>query len=801
MLDKKYNAKDKEKKWQNFWESENIFSFKKESKKKPFVIDVPPPYASAGHLHVGHGLHYTQFEIIARYKRMAGFNVHFAPGFDDNGLPTEKFVEEKFDIEKSDTSRAEFRKLCMKESKKVEKLYADKVFKKLGHSYDWSLLYTTIGKEAQKVSQMSFLDLVEKNEAYRKEEPVLWCPYHQTALAQAEVEDKQRNVKLNHIYFELENGKKIEIATTRPEFLHACVGIFVHPEDERYKDLVGKNVTVPISDHKVKVMTDENVDKEFGSGIMMVCTFGDTEDIEKYKKHDLPLKIIVNKEGKLNKKAGKYEGMSLDEAKEKIIKELDKQNKLIKQEDLTQNVGVCWRCSTPVEYIVTKQWFIHTLKHKKELLEKGRKVNWHPSYFLSRYEDWVKNLAWDWCISRQRYYGVPIPVWYCKDCGKPKFPKKDDLPVDPLEEKPKEKCKCGSSEFRAESDVFDTWMTSSMTPEIATRWLEKPNQFENLFPNQLRPQAQDIIRTWAFYTILKSHLHFNKIPWEDIALGTFVLDPKGHGMSKSKGNVVWVDDLLEDYNVDVFRYWVGTAKWGSDIPFKEKDLKAGQKFLTKLWNASRFALMHLKDYKPQKPEKLELIDKWAMSKINKVIDKATKAMNNYKTSESKFVTEQFFWNTFCDNYLEMIKDRMYNSDKYEDWQVNSAKYTLYYMLLNTLKLLAPIVPHITEEIYQSYFREFENKKSIHIANWPKIRDIDEDILDLGEKAVEVIKRLRKYKSENQMSMNDDLKQVTINNESLKDLKDVIKTTMNIKKLKFSEVKDGIKTESGIKLKV
>lgn len=801
-LPKNYDSKESEKKWQEYWEKNNIYKFDKNSKKPIYSIDTPPPYASAGHLHVGHGLHYTQFEIIARYRRMNGFNVYFAPGFDNNGLPTEKYVEEKYNISKAKTTKAEFRKLCRKESAKVEKIYAEKVFKALGHSYDWSLLYTTIDSEAQKVSQKSFLDLVKQGDAYRTEEPTLWCTYHQTALAQAEVEDIKRNTKLNYIYFRLkDSNEKIEIATTRPEFLPACVGIFVNPNDKRYKKLVDKKAIVPIFGQEVKIMKDEKVDKDFGSGIVMICTFGDTTDIEWWKKHKLDLRVCITKEGKLNELAGKYKDLTIEEGKNEIIQDLDKQGILIKQENLEQTVGGCWRCNTPIEFIVTKQWFIKALNYKKELIAQAKKINWYPEFYRKRFEDWTTNLAWDWCISRQRFYGVPIPVWYCKKCNEFILPEENQLPIDPEQNKPSKKCKCGSNEFIPDKDVFDTWMTSSMSPEIAIKWLEEPKEFKKRFPMSLRPQAQDIIRTWAFYTILKAYLHFKDIPWKDISLGTFILDPEGRGMSKSKGNVVWVDDLLERFDVDTFRYWVGTASWGSDLAFKENDLIAGKKFLTKLWNASKFTLMHLEDYKGKKP-KLEMMDRWLLSKINNVIKESTENFDKYNTNESKKIAEIFFWHTFCDNYLEIIKDRIYNPEKRGKAARESAQYTLDYTLLSMLKLFAPIIPHLTEEIYHLFYAKKEKKKSIHISDWPKFDKKLEDkkAEKIGDSMIEIIAVVRKYKSDKNMSLGAEIKELVIDtkedlNEVLDDLKAVTKAE------KISIGKGNIKVNDNVRIKI
>ncbi len=784
-LPKEYNAQEAEQKWQKYWQENNIYRFDPKSKKPVYSIDVPPPYASAGHLHIGHALHYTQFEIIARYKRMQGFNVYFAPCFDNNGLPTEKYVEETYNISKSSTTREEFRKLCAKESAKVEKEYADRVFRRLGHSYDWSLLYTTIDPEAQKVAQMSFLDLYEKKFCYRAEEPTLWCTNHQTALAQAEVEDLERTTTLNYINFDTETGDKITIATTRPEFIPACVAIFYNPKDKRYAGLKNKRAIVPLIDENVPILTDDKVDKDFGTGLVMVCTFGDTTDIEWWRKHKLPLKAILTKEGKLQN-AGKYTGLMLSEARSKILLDLEDHRRIVKREQLKQTIGSCWRCSTPIEYIVTKQWFIKTLDFKKQLIQQGKKINWYPDFYRIRYEDWTKNLAWDWCISRQRFYGVPIPVWYCDKCNAVILPDKKELPVDPTATYPKIKCNnCGSDTFSPDEDVFDTWMTSSLTPQIALRWLENPSQYNSLFPMSLRPQSHDIIRTWAFYTILKSYLHFKSIPWKDIVIGTFVLDPNGRGMHKSKGNAIWIHELLDKYNVDVVRYWVGTATFGEDVPYQEKDLITGNRFIIKLWNASRLVLSHLEQLDDKKP-KLEIMDAWLLSKLNKVIKEATQKLDEYKVGEAKKIVEQFFWNDLTSNYLEIVKDRLYNPQIRGQQAKKSAQYALYNTLLTMLKLFSPITPHITEEIYQSFFAERESFKSIHISPWPAVNKalIDKQIEEHGDRIVDMIAKVRQYKTMNKKSMKEPIV-LTIDVKKYKDALEDIRAATGAK-----DIKDG-----------
>lgn len=786
MAKKQIDFKAIEDKIRRYWAKENIYKFDPNSKKKIYSIDTPPPYASSGHLHVGHALHYTQFEMIARIMRLLGFNVYFALGFDDNGLPTEKYVEEKLGINKSKTNRAEFRKLCLKESVKVEKEYADRVFKTLGHSYDWDLLYTTISPEAQKVSQMAFLKLVKKGDCYRKEEPVIWCPYHETALAQAEVEDLERTTKLNYIYFSIANSdERVLIATTRPEFLPACVAVFVHPSDEKYKHLIGKEISVPLFNHNVRVMTDETVDKKFGTGVLMVCTFGDNADIDKWRKYKLETRNLFNPNGTLKEIAGKYKGMSCDEARRAIIKDLKKEGRLKKQEPLNQTVGSCWRCNTPVEYILTKQWFIKTLVYKRELINRGREINWYPKFMRARFENWTNNLGWDWIISRQRYYGVPLPVWYCEKCDKVILPNEKDLPIDPVEVK--KNCPKCKKPANPDKDVFDTWMTSSNSPEIASKWLEKSELYKKIAPMSLRPQSHDIIRTWAFYTILKSHLLFDRIPWKDVMIGTYVLDSKGKGMHKSKGNVVWADELIKRYNVDAFRYWVGSASLGSDLSFKEQELVAGKRFLIKLWNASKFIFMSLKDYKGQRPNKLKLVDELMLNKVNDLTKKVKEFYMKYNIAEGKKLAENFFWKTFCDNYLEIIKNRVYRGKG--DKKI-SAQYTLYYSLLAILKMFSPVTPFITEDIYQNYFKKYEKEKSIHISAWPeqiKIKNKNTDVFDL---MIDIVSKVRQAKSNAKKSVKAEII-LTLDKKTkgkLKYVLDDLRAVINAKDIKTGKFK-------------
>ncbi|MEE8167895.1 MAG: valine--tRNA ligase [Candidatus Hydrothermarchaeales archaeon] len=803
MLEK-YDPKKIEPRWQREWDERQIYRFDFESSKPIFSIDTPPPYASAYHLHMGHAMHYSQFEFMARFWRMRNYNVFFPIGFDDNGLPTEKHVEEVHKVDKSKISREEFKKLCMEETEKIEEEFMRPMFKHLGFSCDWDIFYRTIDPWCQKVAQMSFLDLHKKGYVYRSEEPTLWCPYHQTALAQAEVEDLGRETTLNYIDFELEDGeKRISIATTRPEFLPACVGIFVHPEDERHGWLVGRKARVPIFGQEVPIMEDPKVDPEFGTGIVMICTFGDSTDIAWWKTHNLPLRMCIDERGMMTESAGEYAGLSIEDARERILEDLESKGFLKKKEKLEQVVGACWRCDTPVEFIVTEQWFIKTLEFKEKLIEQGRKIKWHPDFYRKRYENWVENLAWDWCISRQRYFGIPIPVWYCEKCGEVIVAREEDLPVNPeVDEPPVKHCpKCKDESFTPDLDVFDTWMTSSMTPQIATKWNANEELFKRVFPMTMRPQAHDIIRTWAFYTIFKAWLHHGSIPWRDVMMSGHGLDEHGKGMSKSKGNVVLPEGMIEKYSADAVRFWASSATLGEDLPYREKDIAKGQKFLNKLWNASRFVGMHLEDYSKEAPVSLELLDKWILARLHKVVEDGTKNFERYRYSKTKVGAEQFFWHDFCDDYIEMVKHRLYNPKVYGDASRNAAQQTLYQVLLTSIKLLAPIVPHITEEIYQEIFDK-EGDVSVHVSMWPNSEDIplDARAQTEGELVRSVISRIRRYKADKGLPLNHTLSKVSLHADEeacsiLERDERTIKGAMQIERLEVSRGK--VKVEKTI----
>ncbi len=781
---------------QQFWEMNGVFKFDENSKKPVYSVDTPPPTVS-GEMHMGHAFSYAQQDFVIRYKRMKGFNVFYPFGTDNNGLATERLVEKMNKVKSKKMEREDFRKLCMKTVEGLKLKYIQD-WKNIGISCDFDIYYSTIDDHSIKISQRSFLDLYKKGREYRKEAPTMWCPLCQTAIAQVELEDKELASNFNDIIFKGENDEDLIIATTRPELLPSCVAMFAHPNDERYKNLFGKEARVPLFDRKVPILADKRADPEKGTGLVMCCTFGDQTDIEWYKAHKLPLIMSITEDGKMNSNADKYEGMTIKEARKAIVEDLKENKLLIKEKPITHPVNVHERCGTEVEILNTKQWFIKYLDLKDHFLECGKQMDWFPQYMRVRLDHWIKGLQWDWCISRQRYFGVPFPVWYCKDCGEVIVAEEKDLPVDPLKDKPNKKCGCGCNEFVPEQDVMDTWATSSLTPQLAVELLKGKPIYKKLFPMDLRPQAHDIITFWLFNTMVKSQLHENKNPWKNIMISGFALDPKGKKMSKSKGNVVRPQDITEKYGADSLRFWAAGSKLGEDLPYQEKDILTGKKMVTKLWNASKFALMHLEDFDLKKCKNIELeeVDKWMLSKLNRMIVDSTDSFEEYEYAKTKSLVERFFWHTLCDNYLEIVKDRLYNPDKRGEKARLSGQYTLYVAVSSCLKLFAPIMPYVTEAVYQKYFAKIEDCVSIHNSKWPEsdVKLINEGLDKLGDAVIEVITQVRKAKSEASVSLKTEVKVLKVScsdevEEMLEKAMDDLKATTKALEVEFSKGKE------------
>lgn len=811
----KYQPAIEEQRWQDFWEAQKVYQYNAESTSQPFIVDTPPPTVS-GSLHIGHVFSYTQTDIIARQQRMQGKNVFYPMGYDDNGLPTERRVQNYFGIKcnpklpyqenwqprtdfnpKKDqfeeVSRRNFIEACNQLTIQDEKAY-ENMWKRLGLSIDWNETYATIDKHCQKISQLSFLDLVNKKQVYHAKTPTMWDIDFQSAIAQAELEEKEIGGAYHDIQFDLENGQdSFVISTTRPELLAACIAVVAHPEDERYQKYFNQFAVTPLFHARVPVLPSEHAEPDKGTGIMMVCTFGDIADVEYWQKSDLPIKQIIDKSGHLmpvdftadpflslqpelaSKNYAALEGIYVKKAR-KVIAELlatDTSNVqgnapalVAEPKEIQHPVKFYEKGDRPLEFVPTRQWYIKTIEHQEKLIEQGKAINWHPEYMYTRYENWVNGLNQDWCISRQRFFGVPFPVWYeidasgQTDFSKPIFAKAEQLPVDPMIDLPEgfsEDQRDQSNGFTADIDVMDTWATSSMTPQLSSHWGIDQERHEQLFPCSIRPQAHEIIRTWAFYTIVKSWMHEGKIPWENIVISGWVLDPDRKKMSKSKGNVVTPESLFDQYSADAIRYLAGRAKLGGDTAVDEAVFKNGGKLITKLYNASKFVAMQFEriDLSIQSTDLSDVnceLDRALCHKISKTIELCSKAFENFDYATALRLTEDCFWD-FCDNYLELVKSRSYqDSDTAER---KSAYATLAWALQSFLKLFAPTLPFVTEAIWKETFAT-DDTDSIHNSVWPQAINKDQVVVpeyaESYDLATEVIAKVRGYKTKAQKSL-------------------------------------------------
>ena len=762
---KKYKATEIEKKYQEEWEKSSVYSYDPNpSKKDTFVIDTPPPTVS-GALHIGHLFSYTQTDIIARFQRMRGKNVFYPMGWDDNGLPTEKRIQNlygvscdpslpwesmdlkplsKKDKTRRKISRKNFLELCDRQAQEDEQKY--RIFwNRLGLSVDWNQTYRTIDLHSQKISQTAFVNLYKKGLLENRLDPVFWDVQFQTAVAQADMEDRQKEGFYHDIKFNVQGGQDVVISTTRPELLPACVALAAHPEDSRYKSFFSKTAEIPLFHGRVPIFPSTHADPEKGTGILMVCTFGDGEDVRFWKERNLPLKQVVSGTGRMNSSPSFKEGvfqslkpalaekyyeqladLTLFQARKKIVELLKETKYLVSEPRPTlHSVKYYEKGDKPLELIPTRQWFIKVLDHKEEFLKRGREVEWHPSSMRKRYEQWVEGLNQDWCVSRQRFFGVPIPLWYplnkegVADFSSPIL--SDKLPVDPLVSVApgyKKQDRDQPSGFTADRDVLDTWATSSLTPLINSSW--EGERHKKLFPADLRPQAHEIIRTWAFYTLVQSHFHEDSPPWKEIAISGWVVDPQRSKMSKSKGNIVTPEKLMDAYSADALRYWAGRAGLGQDTVYDEQVFKTGQRLVTKIFNAARFVFLQTEQVSVSHLLKgdlkgiTEAIDGAWMMFMGETYKKVSEFLENFKYDSALRLVEKTFW-SFCDNYIELVKARTYQL-KGEPGGISGAL-TLDCSLYLFLKMFAPFLPYITEEVWS--WRYKGESDSIHLSPWEK----------------------------------------------------------------------------------
>jgi valyl-tRNA synthetase len=774
-----YDRHEVEKKWQDEWEKSKVFRYDFSSVKPTYSIDNPPPYAS-GSLHLGRATAYTLIDFVARYKRLRGYEVFFPLCFDVNGTPIEVRVEKKLNVTKKDVDRQEFIKMCSEFANENIKLMT-KEFKMLGESMNPDLYYRTDSKGYRRLTQISFIRLFHKGLIYKGEAPVNWCPRCMTALADAEVEYRDRKTKLNHIKFGIEGEdekKHVVIATTRPELLCAIQLVAVNPDDESKADLVGKRLITPVFGKVIDVIADDKVDSEFGTGVVMICTIGDKDDLEWVHKYDLPLEKGIDEEGRMTALCGKYEGMTTEDAKASIIQDMKDQGLLLKQEDLDQNVGVCWRCHTPIEFLQMKQWFLKTVQFKDDMLKMSEELDWYPQYMKIRLDDWINSLKWDWVISRQRYFATPIPIWECVECGDIIPAEEEMCYVDPTVDKPPvEKCPSCGGALKGCEDVFDTWMDSSISPLFNTFWQRDEKKFEKLFPMTLRPQAHDIIRTWTFYTMLRSKIITDMKPWHEIMIHGYIMAPDGKPMHSSLDNIIDPIPILKKYGADAFRYYTTTCSLGKDSSFMEKEIVHGFKLCTKFWNIQKF-IMGIKE-KPGETMDLEVPDKWILSRFGWTVEEATRHMDNFEFNFAMKAVEQFMWHEFADHYIEMVKYRM------DD---DAARHILYTIGFGLTKMLAPFFPHVTEEVYKSFYENFEGEKSVHLTPWPSLIPRDEGAEVKGEALKDVVSAIRSWKASKGIKLNADIALVVVVGDTgkLMGSEAVITGTTKVKELRMTE---------------
>lgn len=703
MLQKSFDSRIEEK-WQRRWQEEGTYSFNPSGGKPLYSMDTPPPFTS-GELHMGHVLSYAYFDFVARYKRMNGFNVFYPQGWDTQGFPTETKVEKKY----GKLPPSEFRKKCVEWTEEMIAKMRDSMVK-MGYSPDWRYQYRTMDPEYHKKVQLSLLRMHGKGMVYRAKHPVYWCTRCRSALAKTDTEDVERTTALNYFIFTGPDGEPLEIATTRPELMPACVAVMFHPEDGRYRHLAGKTVTTALG-KEVPAIADKDVLKDFGTGLLMVCTFGDKMDVIWAYRHRLPVVDSISPAGKMQN-TGIVDGMSVEEAKKAVIEMLKGKGRLVKQEQLAQTVKVHDRCKHPVELLPSFQWFADITRHREEIKRLAEQIEWVPSFGIHYLYDWADSVEWDWVISRQRVFGTPLPFYYCEACGSVRPCGEDELPFSP-ERAREHRCACGST-MKPEACVCDCWVDSSITPLVIAGW---PEADAPLYPSSLRPQGVEIVRTWAFYTIYRSGLALTgKPPWKTILLNGNVLAPDGKKMSKSLGNVIQPTELLKEYQADALRQWAAmSGAMAKDRPFSYEDIKFAKTFLNKWWNAARFIENALKGFSGKRPARLKKVDKWMLERLNIAVEQATEAMEKYEFHSAVKLLQNFFWHDVCDDYLEYVKYRIYGEDAESK---EAAQFVLQAVLYDFIKLMAPFTPHISEELYSEMFPGKEGK-SVHLASWPK----------------------------------------------------------------------------------
>jgi valyl-tRNA synthetase len=806
MLPEKPSLDNLEPKWNALWEKRGTYHFdRSKNRESVYAIDTPPPTVS-GSLHLGTVFGYIQTDAIARFRRMRGHTVFYPMGWDDNGLPTERRVQNHYGVrcepslpydpagivpqalrgknEMKPISRRNFIELCHELTAEDERGF-ERTLRSVGLSVDWRLTYATIDDRCQRIAQRAFLRNVDRGEAYASEAPTLWDIDFRTAVAQAELEEREQQAAYHRLAFTRPDGERVEVDTTRPELLPACVALVAHPDDARYSALIGTTVFTPLFGVQVPVMAHALAEPDKGTGIAMICTFGDTTDIVWWRELNLPTRSVLRRDGRLQEEVPGWlsspgaelwpelGGRTARQARTRITELLRDSGELIGEPRPTVHaVKFYEKGDRPLEIVTSRQWYIRNGARdpglRQAMLSRGRELQWHPPYMRVRYEHWVEGLSSDWLISRQRYFGVPFPIWYLTDSvgepiwDKPIFCTEDRLPVDPQSEAApgfSEEQRGQPNGFVGDPDVMDTWATSSLTPQIACGWEEDPDLFARTYSMDLRPQGPEIIRTWLFSTALRSHLELGKLPWEHASINGWILDPDRKKMSKSKGNVITPDALVEEFGADGLRYWSCSSGPGTDTAVDKAQMKVGRRLANKVLNASRFVLGLSGEGQSADPASLwravtEPLDREMLARLATLTNEATAALDRYEYHLALELTEKFFWD-FCDDYLELVKARAYNQGP----AAGSAQAALRIALDVMLRLFAPFLPFVTEEAW-SWWRP----GSVHQAQWPEaapLRDKFGNESEILLVTAQVLAEVRKAKSGQKRSLRTEVTQLAI----------------------------------------
>ncbi|MEM2506568.1 MAG: valine--tRNA ligase [Nitrososphaeria archaeon] len=750
LLDKKTFESEDELFILDYWKKSNIYRSFNPSYEW-FVIDIPPPYAT-GSMHVGGSAHYVQIDIIARYFRMNQKNVFFPWGVDRNGLPVELMAEKKLNKKATEIPREEFLQQCKNildetEGKIVETLY------RLGLSCDFENCYRTDSPEYRAFTQETFIEVWNKGLVYEEERPVNWCPSCRTTIADAELEKEERNATLYYIKFKLESSlnllSEIIVATTRPELLGACQAIIFNPEDKRYSNLEGLHAIVPIYNYKVPIIPHPYAKPEFGSGLVMICSYGDQSDIRLFKELKLKPKVLINESATMNEYSGPLRGLSVEEARKKMVLMLEEKSLLLKKETTTQSVPVCWRCSTPVEYINVKEYYLKQIDFLPDILKISKEqIKFFPPESINILINWINSITSDWPISRRRFYGTELPIWYCKTCGAPNLPPPGNYYQPWKQSFPLKTCSnCGGHTFEGEARTFDTWVDSSVSALYVLRLGRKLGYPLPDVPVGMRPQGIDIVRTWLFYSLLRVYQLTRKPAFKYVRLSGMGLDEHGRAMHRHLGNVIYPEPVVKKYGADAFRLWAASeAKLGSNYLFSESRIFGAKKFITKLWNISRFiSQFPYCDATPVEP-----IDKAILEKLDELIQVCRKSFDELDSFEAAKAIRYFTWNIFADHYIEAVKSRAYNkNNEFSEVSSKSAISTLYHVLYSIICLLAPITPFVSEAIYQKIFHF---KKSVHLEAYPAPKGMSKEFSQYFDKFMYLNSLIWNYKKKQSLSL-------------------------------------------------